>query len=396
MQSLTRQGRPAAWLAALALAAALWPATPTLAQGTPPSAAGALASDSGLLESEAASAASRSVAWLRDDQGVLDRLDVHVSGLTPAPAGQVYRVWLRSEDGSWLLPAGDLVVAPAAVETADVVSSDTDLTSFTYRQPAGETLLTQYSQVLVTLESTPFEALTGPLAGPRSGEPAQTAVLGPVVLRGALDPGALVQTRRLLARWPDSRYGVASLQGLRLQAEAARYHAAVLREAAVNGDLPTMRRKAEHLVNMVEGQRGAYFGDHNGDGRIEDPGDGVGILTYASGALAQTQVAWAAAQDEQVAEEALAVQRPVQFALEWAGFIRDSGLELARTQDAARAQELATAMFDAAERVLAAIDTQGDADLQGVLDAYTGGTVVPAFDEAGALIQIQLAPPATS
>ena len=102
-----------------------------------------------------------------------------------------------------------------------------------------------------------------------------------------MDPGALTQLRRLLMRWPDLRYGTASLQGLRQLTTNAEAQAAVQREAAANGDPVAMRRKAEHLVNLVEGSRGASAGDLDGDGRAEDPGDGVGWLPYIYSALSR-------------------------------------------------------------------------------------------------------------
>ena len=189
------------------------------------------------------------VASLVDDRSVLDRLEVRVSGLASPPVGSTYRVWLRSDDRELVDVAGDLVL------------DERGEAALTWSQPAGEALFITYSEVIVTLESG-------------GGGP------GPVTLSGRVDPGALTHFRRLLVRWPDSRYGTASLQGLRQLTTNAEAQAAVLREAAANGDAVAMRRKAEHLVNLVEGSRGASAGDLDGEGRAEDPGDGVGWLPY--------------------------------------------------------------------------------------------------------------------
>ena len=301
------------------------------------------------------------LAALLDDRAILDRLELRLSGLSPAPDGSAYRVWLRSDDLSLVQPAGDVPIDA----NGDGL--------FAWTQPAGEALFIQFSEILVTLEP---------------GAPGLQP--GPIVLRGQVDPGALTQLRRLLVRWPDSRYGTASLQGLRQLTANTVVQAAVLREAATTGDLVGMRRKAEHLVNLVEGSRGAGFGDLDGDGRAEDPGDGVGLLPYMWGALTQTQFAWAGAVDEQVAEASLSVQPPLRFALDWVGFVRDSGLELTQTQDPARARELAGHLLTAVQRIAATVDPGTDPTLVQMAGQREFN---PAYQTALGLVQVALLPP---
>ena len=57
-------------------------------------------------------------------------------------------------------------------------------------------------------------------------------------------------------------------------------HTAELSEAVGRDNLETVRRHAEHLVNLIEGESGEHYGDLDGDGILEDPGDGVGLLNY--------------------------------------------------------------------------------------------------------------------
>lgn len=57
-------------------------------------------------------------------------------------------------------------------------------------------------------------------------------------------------------------------------------HASELQDAANRGSLTATKRHAEHLVNLIEGKKGLHYGDVDHDGRIEDPGDGVGLLVY--------------------------------------------------------------------------------------------------------------------
>jgi hypothetical protein len=130
-------------------------------------------------------------------------------------------------------------------------------------------------------------------------------------------------------------------------------------------------------------------------GRI-DPGDGVGLLPYAWGALTQSQFAWAAAASDDVASTALSVQPAVQAALAWAGFTRDAALEVAHTSELSRARELTFHVLRATSRVAATVDPAGDSDLERALEELAedfGVAVTPAHAEARLLVQVSLLPP---
>jgi plastocyanin/uncharacterized membrane protein YozB (DUF420 family) len=55
-------------------------------------------------------------------------------------------------------------------------------------------------------------------------------------------------------------------------------HAVELSDAQSRDRLPAVKRHAEHLINLIEGQDGLHYGDNDTDGHLEDPGDGVGLL----------------------------------------------------------------------------------------------------------------------
>ncbi|MBU6289548.1 MAG: hypothetical protein KGS10_15420 [Chloroflexi bacterium] len=296
---------------------------------------------------------------LIDNASGLDRVVVTATGLKAPGIGQVHRVWLVSDDGATGRYLGDVIPDAAGA------------VAFTWDQPAGENLLAQYSQVAISTESG--------AAGTKPG--------GTTVRTGRLDAAALSQVRRLLSRWPDSRYGVATVPGLRRQAQVARDVAWVLREAAVHGDWDTARRKAEQLVNLVEGRRGQFYADHNGDGRIEDPGDGTGFLPYSWAALTQAQFVYATAADEAYAKEAQALQSPVTFALLSAGFVRDTGREVARSKDPYTIEDLAGHLVTATSYILAATDPAGDPDLVAIVDDRE---MTPVVARAKSLVRFDL------
>lgn len=55
-------------------------------------------------------------------------------------------------------------------------------------------------------------------------------------------------------------------------------HADELKNAADRKNPPTVLRHAEHLINLIVGKNSADFGDLDGNGFVEDPGDGTGLL----------------------------------------------------------------------------------------------------------------------
>jgi plastocyanin len=63
-------------------------------------------------------------------------------------------------------------------------------------------------------------------------------------------------------------------------------HAGEMQDALTRGNLTTARRHAEHLINLAEGKQGPDYGDADGDGVVEDPGDGTGALVYLERVLA--------------------------------------------------------------------------------------------------------------
>ena len=79
---------------------------------------------------------------------------------------------------------------------------------------------------------------------------------------------------------PSSESRTAPLIQLELANVDLVIHALELREAVDRSNIRTSKRHAEHLVNLIVGEGGENHGDVDGDGSLEDPGDGTGLLTY--------------------------------------------------------------------------------------------------------------------
>lgn len=55
-------------------------------------------------------------------------------------------------------------------------------------------------------------------------------------------------------------------------------HADELKNAADRKNALSVKRHAEHLINLIVGKNSADYGDLDGNGSIEDPGDGTGMI----------------------------------------------------------------------------------------------------------------------
>ncbi len=80
--------------------------------------------------------------------------------------------------------------------------------------------------------------------------------------------------------------GSLSVAQLKHAVDDIQMHADESNRAAGRGNLATARRHAEHVINLIEGRTGADYGDADGNGYVEDPGDGTGALNYLQRARA--------------------------------------------------------------------------------------------------------------
>ncbi|HYF62467.1 MAG TPA: hypothetical protein VD886_06610, partial [Herpetosiphonaceae bacterium] len=185
---------------------------------------------------------SGSVAW-RDQVLRNDSVTIQASGLPAPAAGQAYAAWLVGGEGS--LPLGELVLGG-------------DTASLTYVSPTQENLLAAYDQAYI-----------GQVPA------AQTAEVQNVVLGGTLPGQALLHIRHGLASFPDTPDKVGFALGLRQESDELLRHAQFLKDAYDQQDFALVQVHAEHIINIIDGSAGA---DYNGDGAIQNPGDGFGLL----------------------------------------------------------------------------------------------------------------------
>jgi len=188
-------------------------------------------------------AASGALSW-RDQVLRNDQVIVAVSGLPAPQAGQVYAAWLGGKQKS--LPLGKLSGSDAAA-------------TVTYISPTNDNLLATFDQIYITQA-----------AEADAEQNNQT-----VIASGALPEKALIHIRHVLFSIGNTPGKIGFALGLRQETDELQRHAQFLQDAFDAGDFRLVKVHAEHINNIIEGSEAH---DVNGDGKVQNPGDGFGLL----------------------------------------------------------------------------------------------------------------------
>jgi hypothetical protein len=78
------------------------------------------------------------------------------------------------------------------------------------------------------------------------------------------------------------------VSGASSQTQLALDHLGFLQSELARNNLRSARRHAEHVINILEGEAGIFFGDNDRDGQIQNPGDGIGVRGHIIQAATET------------------------------------------------------------------------------------------------------------
>ncbi|RMF78490.1 MAG: hypothetical protein D6737_14590 [Chloroflexi bacterium] len=207
-------------------------------------------------------------AAFRDVNGRSDQLLINAAIREPLPDGDGLFAFLISPDEAETLALGEMALAGEVSAILDYVS------------PTGDNLAGRYNRLVIAQA----------VSGSNPPEPGDNIVLEGIVPLEAHE--ALVELLATGADLPiiNADIGAAGISaasspgergyavGLRLQIDEMRRHMdhVVFNHEAGNSE--GTQRHAEHIYNIIVGSEFETFGDVNGDGRAQNPGDGFGLL----------------------------------------------------------------------------------------------------------------------
>jgi plastocyanin len=215
----------------------------TVFESVPEPTVGALPTAAPTAAPQAVVQAAGALSW-RDQILRNDSVLVSATGLPAPQAGQVYAAWLGGKDGS--LPLGAL-------------SATGNPATLTFISPINDNLLGKFDQVYITQASAAAAAQDSKS----------------VLLAGGLPEKALVHIRHVLFSIGNTPNKIGFALGLRQETDELLRHAQFLNDALDAGDFRLVKVHAEHINNIVKGSEAS---DLNGDGKVQSPSDGFGLL----------------------------------------------------------------------------------------------------------------------
>jgi serine/threonine protein kinase len=266
-----------------------------------------------------------------------DTLTAQIYDVPPPPDGFAYQAWLVRDN--------------AAPLSLGLISPFDGQFALSYRDPQGGNLLATTSALWISLEPDPDP-------DPETvGEKAYVATVPDQVASYAQlltevdGPGAL--TSELL-------------DGMSQQALTYTSHRDLAVSSIGEGNLAGGKQHSEHVINILEGKSGPDFGDWNGDGRVENPGDDVGLIPYLqlmSDLVVDIEDSPAANNDARQA--AVQLDQQIQSLLDQAESARDLATRIASADTLEEVQPLASeiAAIPLEDPVKAVVDQASGVDL---------------------------------
>ncbi|HEX2914421.1 MAG TPA: cupredoxin family copper-binding protein [Chloroflexia bacterium] len=301
----------------------------------------------------------------RDDLQLTDQLIINLDALPASPAGRVYFAWLLNSAGNNTANLGQ--VTPDAAGKV----------SLKYRDPKNANLLANYDKFVITTEAL---------------DPTPSAPSSSVVYNGQLPGPSLVHIRHLLVSFATTPNKIGLEVGMRSQAQELRRQAEFLRDAYQSDDLPAVKLRAEYLVNLIEGSKGQDYGDLNKDGKVENSGDGFGLLKngdqlgYLDGSKEHALLAAKAdGATDDIKLHASHVAITVDNASGWVSAIRDRSLTILKQSDINAVEPLQREILVLANQTLNGVDLKGDGQILpipgsgGVLTSYQHAQLMAAI-----------------
>jgi plastocyanin len=298
-------------------------------------------------------------AAFRDDKARSDQIVLDVKLNTTPPPNQSLVAFLTTLDNSATQNVGELKL------------DETGGAHLVFNAPNGENLAARFNRFIVTQE-------------PTGSNPAKPG--GQTIFEGVLPGQAFQYLNQLLANGPGLPTQQGYATGLRLQTDELLRHATFVADAQAAGDLAGVKRHAEHVYNLLAGSRDPKFGDLNGDGHSQNPGDGFGLLQNGDQAGYIKAISDAAVAAESAADATDAVKahsEHVRICAEnmrgWATEARDLALQLGQASDAAAIKDQTARLVTLSQWLQRGDDANGDGEIAPV--PGEGGGIV-AYEHA--------------
>lgn len=275
-----------------------------------------------------------------DVAAALDGATVSVEGIEPPPQGNQYEVWLIGDGGEARRSLGILDLDEAGNGSVSFVDGES------------RNLLSLFDRMEITLEPSP-----DPSPNPS----------GRVAFSSAIPPSSLVHVRHVLVSIGNTPGQVGLVHGLWKDAALIDQYANEMLAAFDAGDEATARSKAEAVFNLLVGSQNPEYGDLDGDGTTNDPGDGYGFLLngdspgYTGGVMSHTEYAmFSGDASEGILVHGEHVRISIANVEGWAVELRDLARTIALGEAGENLRQPIVEAVGLADKLLSGVDLNGD------------------------------------
>jgi serine/threonine protein kinase len=187
----------------------------------------------------------------QDGTAPADQVTLSTSAMPLPPEGNQYEAWLIQDDGEQRISIGTIAFDAENKGTLNFVDG------------GGRNLIGTYSALEITIE-------------PNDGNPNSSNDIAFFV---RLPESGLTHVRHLLSSFSATPNGIGFVRGLDTDTRWLTDLSAQMLTAFETGNEPEMLLQAERMLNLIVGKQSVPdYKDWNGNGTIDDPGDGYGLL----------------------------------------------------------------------------------------------------------------------
>jgi tRNA A-37 threonylcarbamoyl transferase component Bud32 len=303
---------------------------------------------------------SLGILRFQDGAAKLDQITISAT-LAPPASGRQYEAWLISDSGEQRRSLGVLAQNASGQFT------------LTYVDPQSRNMLDGFGSMEITLEPNPDDS------------PNPTT---DVAYSSAIPKGSLMHIRHLLVRMVDNPNHIGMVVGLVNDATLIDQSAQAMLDAYTSGDTKSVRSNAEAIINLIVGKQDSeLYKDWDSDGKINDPGDGYGLLLngdqagYVGGAIDHAQLA--AESSDSTAGIRMHSGHVIicaQNVEDWATQLRDIAIRVVQSESNEGVETDIRSAVTLADQMLNGIDINGNE----IIDPIPGeGGAITAYKHAG-------------
>ena len=187
----------------------------------------------------------------QDGTALADQVTISTSSLETPPQGSQYEAWLIQDDGEQRISIG--VIAFDQQNQGSLAFVDRE----------GQNLLGKYKALEITREPDPDPS-------PNSSND--------VAFSASLPPDGLTHVRHLLVSFNATPGSVGFIHGLDADTRLLNESAQQMLASFEARDEAGIDLHAERMLNVILGSQSSDYKDWNGNGTVDDPGDGYGLL----------------------------------------------------------------------------------------------------------------------